>query len=165
MKKVSLWYSFFLGSIGLVIGSAFFPSFPFIVFVPFLVILFASVSYIPALWISALVGLLVDLFSSFPFGLHAIAYTLTTFLLYKQKKVLQEGFFGFFFSLFFIGCIFTALELPLFLIFDKENIGAWNIIDLIKNPFFTALFGLVCIFIPIKMWDIFLLLCKRRRVE
>lgn len=39
------------------------------------------------LWTSLGVGLIIDLFSSSPlFGAHAFAYTLTTLLLYSQKK-------------------------------------------------------------------------------
>jgi rod shape-determining protein MreD len=146
-------------------GSALLPSFPIISFVPFLAYLYLGTSFLSALWISTLVGIVVDLFSSFPFGLNAIAYTLTTFVLYKHKRFLQEGFISFFCTLFIIGCTFTALELPLFLIFDKENIGVWSLSDLIKIPFYTSLWGIILCYVPIRLANILAYSLKNRRYQ
>lgn len=56
-------------------------------FAPFLIICYYQKSFPTALRASLLCGILIDLFTSpLKFGLHALNYTLTTALIYHQKK-------------------------------------------------------------------------------
>lgn len=87
MKKLPLLLPFTLALLYAIFGSALFPRLHLHPFAPFLVILAYKVPFIKALWVASLSGLMIDLLSShLYFGLYALNYGFTLFLLYNQKR-------------------------------------------------------------------------------
>jgi rod shape-determining protein MreD len=63
------------------------PSWRLLFFAPFLVVIYYQKSYTVSLWVSFLCGLFVDLLSSDRhLGMHAIDYSIATWLLYPQRR-------------------------------------------------------------------------------
>ena len=156
LKKISLSIYFALASFFLLFETALFPYCKLWPFVPFLAILFYRVSYTRALWISFLCGLAMDLFSSqFKFGLIALTHTLTTLLLYGQKKhffeektialslysVLISGFL----SLFLL--IFSSLS-------DKQITITIPVLltNLLIMPFLEGLYTFIAFALPTSLY-------------
>src|ERR1700722_1061302 len=91
MRQVPLVFPFLLALLFAVCGTVFLPRVHLLAFSPFLGLLYNKCSFIKALWISSLCGLVIDLLSSeFRFGIHALNCCLTTLLLYKQKRHFVE---------------------------------------------------------------------------
>ena len=68
-----------------------FPGFRLLFFVPFQIMMYYQRSFRSCLWSSLLCGTIVDLFSSYTrLGICALDYTLTTYILYRQR----ENFFS-----------------------------------------------------------------------
>jgi len=65
---------------------AIYPSARLYYFAPFLVTSFYQCGYASSLWCGILCGILVDFFSDLPFGINALAYSLTTFLLFRRRR-------------------------------------------------------------------------------
>jgi rod shape-determining protein MreD len=92
-------------------------SLPFLVFSPLLALLSLQNTLPKALWLSLLLGLLIDLFSAEPFGLHALVYTLSSFLLYRFRRFFsleKVPLFTLPFSL-----LITLMILPASFLFDR----------------------------------------------
>jgi cell shape-determining protein MreD len=72
-------------------GTALLPHVRLLAFSPFLALLYNKASFVKALWIASLCGLIVDLLcSEMRLGVYALNYCGTTLLLYKQKRHFYE---------------------------------------------------------------------------
>ncbi|MBS0629033.1 MAG: hypothetical protein JSS30_02270 [Verrucomicrobia bacterium] len=91
MRKPPLLFFFFLALLALVFGASVFPSTRLITFSPFLAIVFLRKPFLPSLWIGALCGLLVDLFTvDIRFGVFALCSVGTTALTFQLKRYFYE---------------------------------------------------------------------------
>ena len=142
---------FFLSLFYAILGTVLFPSLRLIAFAPFLSLAFMRTSLISSLWLAFLSGLIIDLLSAeLRFGTYALNYSLTTLILYNQKrhffedKPLSLSLFTLFFSL-----ISTLLQLLLF----KEVTFTWKLAltDLFVMPLCDALYALFWFTIPLKI--------------
>lgn len=122
-------------------------------FVPFLIILFYQKAFAYCLWFSFFCGLTVDLLSvQSPFGFYAFTTTLTSMLIYHQKR----NFFADHLSTlpmmtFFFSFTATLLELifQYILGFSITLNGYWILSDLLILPASDALYAFLCfILIP-----------------
>jgi len=133
-------------------SSMFFPSCRLFFFPPFIIILFYQKPYTFCLWSALLCGLILDLLSfQTRLGLNALAYCLTTILLYGQTR----NFFADRLSTlpimtFFFSFLCTLLQGLLINIFDKEMIFSWTwlVSDLLIMPLLDALFALMVFNVP-----------------
>ncbi len=156
MKNVPLWFPFFLALFFAAFGTVFFPQFRLIAFAPFLAILYSRTSFLSSLWLAALSGLCIDLFcSQSRFGLYALNYTMTTFILYKHKRHFFEDkpiALSCFTAL--ISCLSTLVQLCLSSVFDQEIPFTWKLAasDLLVMPCIDALFAYVCFFSSMKLY-------------
>lgn len=129
-----------------------FPNWRLTAFAPLLVILYYQKSYLTCLWCSILCGALIDLLSAHTqFGLNAVNYGLTTFLLYDQRR----NFFADSISTlpimtFFFASISTFFQFALIYTFERENVFSWNWIltDLIYMPAIDSAFATCCFILP-----------------
>ncbi len=103
MKQLSLFIPFTIACFFALFNSALLPQIKFLVFSPFLAILYNRGSFQICLWIACLCGLIIDCFSTdLRLGIHALNYCLVTVVLYKQKH-------HFFEDKPLAICLFTAL--------------------------------------------------------
>ncbi|MDF2549230.1 MAG: mreD [Chlamydiales bacterium] len=64
-------------------------------FTPLIIIAYYQKEFSTSLWISLLIGLSIDLYSSeMPFGFFALSYTLSSWMLYGQKQTFFEDSFS-----------------------------------------------------------------------
>jgi rod shape-determining protein MreD len=128
------------------------PSFRLMFFAPLIIISYYQKTFLGALNLSLIAGLIIDLFTSpLRFGIHALNYTLTTALIYKQKK----NFFAdspttlplmtFIFSI-----LSTLIHILLLSIFTKPLTlsPAWFFSDLAFMPALDALFAFTWFIVP-----------------
>jgi rod shape-determining protein MreD len=121
MRQIPLLFSFSLACFFAVFGTAITQEFKLFAFAPFLAIVYNRTELQKALWIAALCGAFIDLLSSeFVLGLHAVCYSLTTLMLFKQKKHFFEDkplALSLFTAL--ISMVATGMQLLLISIFDR----------------------------------------------
>lgn len=124
--------------------------------VPFLIIVYYQKSYAKALWLSFLCGLILDLLNShLLFGFYALNYTLTTGILYGQRR----NFFADSLSTmplmaFFFALTSTLIQLLLIYIFDRELALSWKwaLTDLFLMPLADALYAFSCFILPFYLF-------------
>ncbi len=167
MRQVPLYFPFSLALFWALFGTVFLPHIRLMAFSPFLALLYNRASFLPALWIATLSGLIIDLLSSeFRLGIYALNYCLTTILLYKQKrhffedKPLAVSLFTFFISI-----VSTLLQLLLISMFDRALPMSLKLLitDLLIMPLADAVYaflGLSCpmllfAYIKKKGWRVF----------
>lgn len=123
------------------------PGFRLMYFVPFLIILFYQKSFSTSLWIAFFCGLFIDLLSSqSPFGFYACNYTITSAIVFHQKR----NFFADHLTTlpimtFFFSCVLTLLQVFFLIIFGtRVSLSIqWLFLDLLLMPIFDALFALI----------------------
>ncbi len=131
-------------------------------FAPFLILVYYQKPYAKALQYSFFAGLIIDIFSSpARFGLHALNYTLTTALIYHQRRNLfNDNLMTMPIMTYLFSSLSTVIELILLYIFLKPVAFSFSFIlsDLIFMPFFDACFSFCWFVIPS-------LLFKRNRLR
>jgi rod shape-determining protein MreD len=147
--------TFFLATMALLLQTAVFPSIRLIFYIPFLIFLYFNSSFISSLWISALVGLMVDSFSSTPFGIYAINYSILTAILYKEKRFFNEKPLSISLFTVLMSMAFSIIHLILLFIFDKPlSITAkWILTDLFIMPIIDGLYAFIWFVCPIKIFE------------
>lgn len=158
MRRLPLWLSFVWAFLFLCLEKALFPSFCLYPFSPFLASLFHQTSLIRSLWLSCLAGLILDLSSSqFPFGYMALITTLTSLLLYGQRRHFFEDK-PLAFSLY--SGLISSVSSFLLLLFqwglgDKLplSFSLW-FSDLVIMPFFDALYALIWFTCPSLLYTL-----------
>jgi len=128
------------------------PSLRLIFFAPFLVIVYYQKSYVSALNYSFLSGLIIDIFTSpTRFGLTALNYTVTSALIYNQKKnFFADNLMTLPLMTFLFSIISSVIGIILLSIFSKSiNFSYFFIFsDLTLMPAFDALFSLCWFILP-----------------
>ena len=152
-NNLTLFLAFILSYLGVVLLPALFPFIRLIGFAPFLTLAISQISILPTLWISALAGLIIDLYSpASHIGFFAINYTLTTLLIYRFKKIFPEEkivIFAIYTSLFSFSS--TLIQFILHALIDVNlKLRVLTILtDLIIMPILDGIYALVAILIPL----------------
>lgn len=168
-----LIFCFLLSIIALILQVVLFPQIAILPFCPFLSLVMLRTSFTQALWLGCIAGVLMDLISSDPIGVHAVGYTLAISLLFRFKKhfLYEEPF-----HLSLLSALFsftsTLLGLLLLFLFDRRVPlqGRWILTDLIGMPLIDGLFAFVWFAAPLslssklkRMWDLFWL--RRKKIS
>ncbi len=118
----------------------------------FIVISIYQRPLINCLWYACLCGLLIDLLQSdMRFGLHALAYTGATLLLYKQKRNFFADHLTTLPVMTFFFTAATSAAVGFFVKFTgKEILLSWQWIatDLLLLPFFDGVLAFCCYVLP-----------------
>jgi cell shape-determining protein MreD len=137
--------------------SPFFSSLPMLAFIPFLALVNLLHPLSKTLPWSCFVGILIDLLSYDPFGVHALNYTLSSLVCFRGKRYfyfdapLQFGLYTAFFSF-----ISTVLQVVLLFLFDRRILfqGRWWLIDGPLLPICDALYALLWFAGPLAIYRI-----------
>lgn len=129
-----------------------FPAIRLTFFAPFLIITYYQRPFLPALWIAVLCGTVMDLLSSTPrLGIYALNYTLTTFLLYNQRRHFFADSLSTMPIMIYLFCfVSTVLQVVQLYIFDQRIAISWGwaLTDLVIMPAFDALFSFCWFVLP-----------------
>lgn len=130
------------------------PNLPVTYFLPFLVIAMYKKPLIPCLWYSLLCGLLLDLFSSHtPLGLFAMNFTLSTWILYRQK---QNFFADSVMTLPLMTCFFSILstlfQVILLSLCEKKLLIDQSFQDFLITPLLNATFSFFYFILPFSLF-------------
>lgn len=147
----------FLAAIALTLLTPFvFPGLKIHYFIPCIVLLFYQKSFVACLWGSLTSGLFLGLLSApTMLGLYAINYTLTTALLYGQRKhFFADSVSTLPLMTFFYSAVSAAIEAVLFNLFDTgPKISApWMLTDLLILPAVDALFAFSAFILPFLLF-------------
>jgi len=156
MKKIPLNALFAIALFFALFGTALFPRWQLLAFAPFLVFSYYRISLLQALWISCGAGLILDFLSTPHFGLMALNYTLTTLILFPQKRHFFEdkpftlSVFTALFSL-----LSTLLHLFLFYTFETHpvsfTLSLWT--DLLFMPCIDGVYAFLCFYCPMRGYE------------
>lgn len=143
------------------------PSIKLFYFSAFLVLVYYQKSYLSSLWISLACGLILDLLASnIRFGLHALNFTMTTAIVYKQRWNFFADSFStlpimtFLFS--FTSSVLQALLLYIFAIHFPLSFQ-WILTDIFVLPILDALFAVIWFLIIPTFIHLFLFQRSRSR--
>ena len=130
----------------------FFPAYKLFFFAPLIIRLFYLRSYHETLWASCLLGIVIDLLSSHVrFGLYALNFTLTSALLYSQRRNFFEDSYS---TLPVLTSIYsfvsTIVQILLLTVFENGVAFSWDFvkIDLFLLPILDGLYAFVCFSLP-----------------
>jgi len=143
MRDPLLWLGFLLATAMAALQSALFPRIVLLSFAPFAALACMRTSLPAALWLAALAGLLSDLLSADPFGIHAISMAATTAASYRfrrlfQGELLQLCGFTAIYSL-----LFTPILVFILFLFDRRAPfgGEWSFLDFALMPIADAAYA------------------------
>lgn len=126
---------------------AIFPQWHLLFFAPFLVILYYQKSYLFCLWAAFLCGLAIDILSAeMRMGLHAIAYCMTTWLLYDRRRHFFADSFSTLPIMTFLFCMSANIMMWTSVNIFERSVGiswSWVEAQLIYQPLLTAVFAVV----------------------
>jgi len=149
-------YSFFL----MLFLPIFLPTLKIIYFAPFLIFTFYRNSKKNCLWLALICGFILDLFTiKMHFGIYALNYTLTVYLLFNLKNFFFEDSLT---TLPIMLLIFTYtsvfVQLILLNILTSESLISWGwfTTELIISPIYNLLYGVIAFallffFLPNKL--------------
>jgi rod shape-determining protein MreD len=151
-----LIFSFFLAAVAFLLQGSVLPGLHLLAFAPYVALVSLKCSTPRALWLSAIAGAFIDLFSDDPMGLHALNYTLSCFLLLRLKKhfLFNNPFHLSLFS-FLVSSLSTLLQLILLFLFDRRVpfSGRWIFADLVGMPVIDALYAFVWFAAPLVLFE------------
>lgn len=157
MKKVPLWFCFFLSLFFSVCTPILFPQVRIFAAAAFLAILYSRSSFLPSIWLATCQGLCLDLISSYSrFGLQALNLCLTTLLLYRYKRHFFEDkpiALSCFAAL--ISSVSTLIQLCLGPMADQGISLSWQLIflDLLFMPCLDGIYAYLCFFSAMKIYQ------------
>lgn len=119
-------------------------------FAPYLIVLLYKRPLINCLWGALGCGLLIDALSAYQhLGLHALNYTLTLALLYRQRRhFFADSPSTLPIMTYLFSAVSTAIQIPLLYVFEQKlRINShWIRTDLLLMPLFDAVYAF-CVFI------------------
>ncbi len=144
MYKNKTIYAFIFCFLFLLFSAPFLLKIKIMLFIPFLILFIQSCSFLSCLWLSFVIGFLMDLLSSYQIGLFSLSYVVTSAFLYSQKKHFFEDntlHFSLFASLY--SFIFSLIFTFLFCIFGAKEAftGKWILTDLLIMPFLDGIYS------------------------
>lgn len=165
-------FVFLLSTIALILQCILFPQLTILAYSPFLAFTILRSTFNLTLFLSLIAGVIMDLISNDPMGVHAINYVLTSALLFKIKKhfLFDEPFHISCFTA-IISMALTFFGLFWLFLFDRRVPigGTWIWIDMIGMPIIDGFYAFVWFAAPLtlfskckKLWVLFWLNQKRR---
>lgn len=151
-----LIFAFFLALFAFFIQGIFIPKISILAFAPFLAFSILLSNFPKALILAFVAGAFVDVFSSDPFGIHALNFSLVTFFFHRYKKhFLHEKPLHLSLMTALISMLSTLLGLTLLFLFDRRVpfSGRWVFTDLLGMPFIDALYAFVWFSAPITLFQ------------
>lgn len=148
--------AFILATIALILQGLLLPRIAILAFAPFLALAMMRCKMKRTLWLSALAGIIGDLLSDDPMGLHALNYVIVTGLLFRVRKhFLYDQPFHLSLYTAFISSLSSALQIVLLFLFDRRVPfdGRWIFADLIGMPVIDALYAFVWFAAPLSLFD------------
>lgn len=146
-----LIFTFIMSFLGELLQGFILPGVSLFVFTPLIALISAKKPLLTSLWSLAFSGVVVDLLSDHPFGIHALSFVLTALCVYRFRRLFLAD------SLLQLP-LFTALTsafhgpilLFLLFLFDRRVpfAGKWLFWDLTLMPLFDALFAFLWIVGP-----------------
>ena len=146
------------------------PAATLLVFAPFVALCAMKMGLRGSLWLAALAGCVVDLFSEDPIGLHALNYVLAAAAVYRWRKRFsyeEPLHLGIYTAA--ISFLSTLLQLFLLFLFDRRVPiqGQWVVIDLVCMPIADGIYGLVWLWGPLwvvrKVRHKWVIYCLRKK--
>jgi rod shape-determining protein MreD len=139
-------FAFFLSLVALFLKLTIYPTLELAPFIPFLAVISLLRPFTTALPLAALAGLIIDLLSSDPLGIHALNYSLCLLICYRSRWLfsaespLQLGLYTALYSF-----ISTQLQIALLFLFDRrvEFLGKWWIVQWFSLPLIDAAYALI----------------------
>ncbi len=155
LKKI---YRPFLLSLGVMLfATVFFPSIRLSAFAPFLALVFMRSGFLPSLWVAAIAGLVMDLFSSqLRFGAFSLIYSLTALLTYHQKRLFfadKPQALSLYTAL--ISAVLSLLELFFLTSVDPRFPLNFRVIttDVLGMSLLDAVYAFLCFTLPMKIYN------------
>jgi len=131
----------------MLITPLFLPTLKIVYFAPFLIFTFYRTSKKNSIWLALLCGLILDLFSGqMRFGIYAMNYTISTYVLYNLKNYFFEDSLT---TLPIMTVIFVyvsaLIQLILLDALTIQPVASWNWLttELIKTPFYNILYAIL----------------------
>lgn len=163
--------AFLLSSVALILQAILFPHISILAFSPFLALVILRQKLNQALTLSLLAGMIMDLISNDPMGVHALNYVIVTALLFKVRKhFLHDEPFHLSVFTAIVSSVSTVLALVLLFLFDRRVPieGKWFLEGFVGMPVIDGLYAFVWFAAPLslfskitKMWALFWLKQKR----
>ncbi len=152
--KSKMFLLFFISIFSMIFFSSFI-DIKFIYFAPLIIFSFYRFSFIIVLWISVLLGLIQDLFSSSFFGLNALCYLLSSMILYREKRFFNEKSINLSIFTTVFSLIFSIFNPLLFFIFDKKiNLSIkWVAADLVIFPALDGIYAFIFFAVPLLIFE------------
>lgn len=148
--------AFFLALFAFFIQGIFIPKIAILAFSPFLAYALLLSKFPKAFILSIIAGGCMDLFSSDPFGVHALNFSIVTFSFHRLKKhFLYEKPLHLSLLSILISMHSTFLGFFLLFLFDRRVpfSGRWVFTDLIGMPIFDGLYAFVWFSAPITLFQ------------
>jgi len=175
MKRPPLWPFFCISLFFMFYVNARMPAATFFPFVPFLLMAFGRFSFTRSLYLAALTGLMIDLFTlETPLGFYALSDVTTTCLLYRFRHFFVEKGLGLSGFTAFFSTISTGVQKILFLFFGIALPFTWQgaLTDFLLMPLFDGCYAFLWFSCPLllyhfmrKQWFRFLFLRKEAKQE
>ncbi len=127
---------------------------PVLPFSPYLAILFRRSQLTKALWISALCGLILDLLSVSPFGIHALTMTLTTACIFRFRVYFIDKPIGLASYTALISLALTIFSRLTLIFYDSGLPFTFKgfVTDFLLLPVGDALYALLCFSYPLILY-------------
>ncbi len=164
-------FAFFLSLLALIVQGVFLPKIAILAMSPFLSLVILKEPFERALYLSVAAGIVMDLLSDDPMGIHALNYSIICFVLFRIKNHFlhdQPLHLSLFTAL--ISIASTLLQLLLLFLFDRRVplVGRWIFSQLIAVSMVDALYAFVWFSAPLalvnkirQIWVVFWLRRKR----
>jgi rod shape-determining protein MreD len=152
LQKKKLWVVFLSSFFFTIWAPALFPQCRLFFFAPFIIILLYKKRFITCLWGALFCGLFIDLLSSYShLGIHALNYTLTAGILYRQRRhFFADSPTTLPIMVYLFSLIATIIQLPLLYVFEQKLTisGEWIRTDLIFMPILDSFFAFILYILP-----------------
>ena len=138
--------AFILSVVVLYLQSTLYPELPVLAFAPFLALVCLQRPLATALLLCSLAGLVLDLVSQEPFGLHAVVYALTGFVCFRWRRLFSlETPMQFSMYTALISLVCTTTHVVLLFLFDRRIPfpGRWWMTEWLSLPLFDSAYALV----------------------
>jgi rod shape-determining protein MreD len=157
MNIFSLIFAFIITTFIAILQPSIFPLIRLLAYAPLFALLCMKTSRQMAMFVTIITGLIIDLCTTTPFGFNCLIYSLTMLLMYDQKKFFADKILSLSLYTIFISVSITIIRYVLCFIFSLPLFFSFYTIlsDIILMPILDGIYGMILIFIPIKILRLF----------
>ncbi len=150
-----LIFAFGLATIALILQCVLSPPFTLLPFAPWIALVSLSRPLPKTLWLSFVAGVMIDLISDDPIGVHALNYCITAAIVFRfHKHFLYDD--PLHLSLFtaLISLISTSVQMSLLFLFDRRIpfAGKWILADLFGMSLADGIYALIWFALPLILF-------------